>query len=462
MLLLDGFRKLGIVFTSFTERWIPDAWVIAMMLTFLAIIMCIFGAGASLEETVLAWGDGVWTLLGISMQFTIAMIAASAVVSSRPVYRFFDWFASVPNPNKPVQAVMLVAAFSLVTAYVNWAVCLVACALFTPFLIRRNPNTDIRVLIAAAYIGMGTVWHGGLSGSAPLILATPDNPLLNPAAGMEQVVDRLYPVTETLFNIWNLGILTVLGAVAFVTICLLHPKENAKTLSNEHLEKILPKLPPEDEEPKTPAQYLDRFRGWTLLAAVLLAYPLGYQIVNNGFGTSWTINAYNITFLVLALLLHGRPTSFLSACRRGVDSAWGIIVQYPFYGGIFGLIQFTDLGHWLGDFFASIGTQQIFPWLIYSYSGVMNLFVPSAGSKWLIEAPFLLSAGAELNVSVITVTIAYAFGDALTNLIQPFFAIPLLAVTRMRFGDIVGYLFLVAAVVFIVGSIAMFMIPPLL
>ena len=162
MLLLDGFRKLGIVFTSFTERWIPDAWVIAMMLTFLAIIMCIFGAGASLEETVLAWGDGVWTLLGISMQFTIAMIAASAVVSSRPVYRFFDWFASVPNPNKPVQAVMLVAAFSLVTAYVNWAVCLVACALFTPFLIRRNPNTDIRVLIAAAYIGMGTVWHGGL------------------------------------------------------------------------------------------------------------------------------------------------------------------------------------------------------------------------------------------------------------------------------------------------------------
>lgn len=462
MSVLNGFRKMGLVFTSITERWIPDAWVISMILTFLAIIMCIFGAGATLEETVLAWGDGVWTLLGISMQFTIALVAASAVVSSKPAYRFFDRLASIPNPDKPVQAVIMAAVFSLITAYINWAVSLVACALFTPFLLRRNPNTDVRVLIAAAYIGLGTVWHGGLSGSAPLILATPDNPLLNPANGAEPVVDRLYPITETLFNAWNIGILLLLAAVALVTICLLHPKDNVKTLKPEHLDKILPKLPDDDEEANTPAQKMDRFRGWTILAVILLAYPLGHSIITNGFGTSWTINAYNITFLVLALILHGNPSSFLKACRRGVDSAWGVIVQYPFYGGIFGLIQFTDLGHWLGEFFASIGTQEIFPWLVYAYSGFMNLFVPSAGSKWLIEAPFLLSAGAELDVSVITITIAYCFGDAVTNLIQPFFAIPLLAVTRMRFGDIVGYTFLVAILVSLAGSVAMVFIPPML
>ena len=462
MNILDGFRKLGLVFTSVTERWIPDAWVIAMMLTALTIVGAVFGAGASLEEAALAWGDGVWSLLGIAMQFTIALVAASAVVSSKPVYRAFDRLASIPNPNKPVQAVMIAAGFSLITAYINWAVCLVSCALFTPFLLRRNPNTDVRVLVAAAYIGMGTVWHGGLSGSAPLILATPDNPLLNPANGMEPVVDRLYPVTETLFNAWNLGILSVLAAVAFVTICILHPKENARTLSKEHLDAILPTLPEDDETPETPAQRMDNFRGWTLLAAVLLLYPLGHSIVTNGFGTSWTINAYNVTFLVLALILHGHPTSFLKACRRGVDSAWGIIVQYPFYGGIFGLIQFTELGHWLGELFANIGTQAIFPWLIYVYSGFMNLFVPSAGSKWLMEAPFLLAAGESLDVSVVTVTLAYAFGDAVTNLIQPFFAIPLLAVTRMRFGDIVGYTFIVAFVVSTVGTIAMFLLPPML
>jgi short-chain fatty acids transporter len=471
--LLNAFRQLGLVFTSFTERWVPDAWIISMMLTAIAILLCIFGAGDAavpivhrVEATILAWGDGVWLLLGLAMQFSIAMVAASAVVASPPMYRFFDWLASMPNPNKPVQAVMLAAAFSLVTGYLNWAVCLVSCALFTPFILKRNPNTDVRVLIAAAYIGIGTVWHGGLSGSAPLILATPGNPLIEPSCKGKEVcdatpvVDQLYPVTETLFNSWNLGIIAILGAVGFITVCLLHPSKNARTLTPEQIDAIMPAPPVKDLPPSTPAEYLDQFRGWTLLAVVLFAYPLGYSIATKGFGTSWTINAYNVTFLVLALLLHGRPTSFLRACRRGVDSAWGIIVQFPFYAGIFGLLQFTNLGKWLGEIFAELGTQTTYPFIVYVYSGVMNLFVPSAGSKWLIEAPFLIPAGNALDVSVITVTLAYAYGDSVTNLIQPFFAIPILAVTRMRFGDIVGYTFLVAGVIFAVSSVLMFILPP--
>jgi short-chain fatty acids transporter len=122
-------------------------------------------------------------------------------------------------------------------------------------------------------------------------------------------------------------------------------------------------------------------------------------------------------------------------------------------------MQKTDLGEWLGNLFATISTTATYPWVVYVYSGFMNLFVPSAGSKWMIEAPFLIPAGEQLDVSVVTVMLAYAYGDSVTNLIQPFFAIPILAVTRMRFGDIVGYTFLVALVCFIVSSIAMFMIP---
>jgi short-chain fatty acids transporter len=336
---------------------------------------------------------------------------------------------------------------------------LVSCALFTPFILRRNPNVDVRLLICASYLGIGTVWHGGLSGSAPLILATPGNPLINPSNGAP-IVDRLYPVTETLYNNFNLVFICILGAVALATTCLLHPRSGARTLSAEEIEKILPTPPIEDGPPKTPAEYIDQFRGWVLLAVVLLAYPLGYSIVTKGFGTSWTINAYNITFLVIALLLHGRAPSFLRACRNGVDSAWGIVVQFPFYAGIFGLMQNTDLGEWLGSFFSNIATTTTYPWVVYVYSGLMNLFVPSAGSKWMIEAPFLIPAGELLNVSVVTTTLAYAYGDSVTNLIQPFFAIPILAVTRMRFGDVVGYTFLVAVVCFIVTSVAMFMIPP--
>lgn len=456
--MLEQFRRLGASLSDITERWVPDAWVVCMMLTTVAIVLCIFGAGATVEETVLAWGEGVWKLLALAMQFTIAMVAAHACVASRPVYRFFSWLASLPNPSKPVQAIFLAGVFSLITGYLNWAFCLVSCALFTPFILSKNPNVDVRLLICAAYIGIGTVWHGGLSGSAPLILATPGNPLLDPSGGTA-VVDRLYPVTETLFNTFNVVFLFVIGGVALATVCLLHPSSGARTITREQAEALLPKPPQIDERADTPAAHIDQFRGWIVLAIVLLAYPLGHSIVNRGFGTSWTINAYNISFLVLAMLLHGRAPSFLRACRNGVDAAWGIIVQFPFYAGIFGLLQFTNLGKWLGEFFANVATTAVYPWVVYAYSGFMNLFVPSAGSKWMIEAPFLIPAGEQLDVSVVTITLAYAYGDATTNLIQPFFAIPILAVTRMRFGDIVGYTFLVAFVCFLVCSAAMSVIP---
>ena len=456
--MLDQFRALGAGLSEFTERWIPDAWVICMILTTVAIVLCIAGAGATVEETVLAWGQGVWKLLALAMQFTIAMVAAHACVASRPVYRLLNRLAALPNPDKPVQAVLLAGVVSMITAYLNWALCLVLCALFTPFMLKHNPRVDVRLLICGSYLGVGTIWHGGLSGSAPLILATPGNPLLDPASG-SGVVDRLYPVTETLYNSFNLGFLPILGAVAVLATCLLHPRSGARTLTAEQVERILPQPPPEDPSPRTPAQHVDHFRGWIVLAVVLLAYPLGHSIVNKGFGTSWTINAYNITFLVAALLLHGRAPSFLRACRNGVDAAWGIIVQFPFYAGIFGLLQFTNLGRWLGDIFANVASTTTYPFVVFTYSSFMNLFVPSAGSKWLIEAPFLIPAAEQLDVSVVTVLLAYAYGDSVSNLIQPFFAIPILGVTRMRFGDIVGYTFLVAAVCFAVCTVAMFAIP---
>jgi short-chain fatty acids transporter len=457
--LLDLFRDLGVGLSRLTERWVPDAWVICMILTAIALTLAVFGAGAGLEESILAWGDGVWVLLTLAMQFTIAMVAAHACVTSRPVFRALDRLAALPDPERPVQAVALAAAFSLVTAYLNWALCLVACALFVPFLCRRNPNVDVRVLIAASYIGLGTVWHCGLSGSAPLILATPGNPLLEPGTGAP-VVDRLYPVTETLYNPFNLLYMAVIAVVGFGVSVLLHPRADAVTLSAEQVAAILPEPPGEDPAPATPGARVDAFRGWTWLAVALLVYPLGHSMLHRGFGTSWTINAYNVAFLAAALLLHGRPLPFLRACRRGVDSAWGIILQFPFYAGIFGLMQNTGLGSWIGSLFERFATQASYPFAVYVYSAVMNLFVPSAGSKWLIEAPYLIPAGGDLGVSPVTVLLAYAYGDSTTNLIQPFFAIPILAVTRMRFGDVVGYTLLIAIACFCVSAVAMALIPP--
>jgi short-chain fatty acids transporter len=455
---LAPLRSLGVALTSVTERWVPDSWVICMALTAAALGLAMAGAGVGVEEAVLAWGGGVWSLLALAMQFTLAMVAAHACVASRPVYALFDRVASLPNPDKPVQAVLVAGVFSLVTAYLNWAFCLVACALFVPFVLRRNPRADVRVVVAAAYLGIGTVWHGGLSGSAPLILATPGNPLLAPAAGTP-VVDRLYPITETLIHPFNLGYVALVGLVALATAAALHPRHGAVTLDPEQVRAILPAPPEALPAAATPAARIERFRGWTWLAVLLLAYPLGHAFATQGAGQAWTINAYNAVFLIAALLLHGNPVSFLAACRKGIESTWGIVLQFPFYAGIFGLMTQTSLGAWLGSLFVSLSTPRDFPLVVYAYSALVNLFVPSGGSKWLIEAPYLIPAGRELGVSPVTVLLAYCYGDSTTNLIQPFFAIPILAVSRLRFGDVVGYTFLVSAVCFAVSAVAMFFIP---
>ncbi len=455
---LDLVRDLGAALSRVTERWVPDSWVICMILTVAALALAILGAGVAPAEAALAWGGGLWNLLGLAMQFTIAMVAAHACVASRPVYRLLDRLAGLPDPERPLQAIALAGLFSIGTAYLNWALCLVACALFVPFLCRRNPRADVRVLVAACYVGLGTVWHGGLSGSAPLIVATPGNPLLAPASG-SPLVDRLYPVTETLFAPFNLAYVVVIGAVGVLATLALHPRRGAVTLDEAQVRAILPEPPEQPRAAATPAGRLDAFPGFTWLAAGLITFSLAHSIATRGFGASWTIDAYNMVFLAAALLLHGRPSSFLLACRRGVDSAWGIIVQFPFYAGIFGLMTLTGLGSWIAGLFARFATTATFPLVVYVYSAVMNLFVPSGGSKWLIEAPYLLPAGEALDVSVVTVLFAYAYGDSTTNLIQPFFAIPILAVTRLRFGDVVGYTLLVALASLAASAVALWRIP---
>ena len=441
----------------FTQRWIPDSWVVCMLLTVAALLLAMFGAGASLNESVLAWGDGMWALLELGMQFSIAMIAAHACVSSRPVYRFLDWLAGLPDRNKPVQAIFLIGAYALVTGYLNWALSVVASALFVPFVARRNPKADIRVIIAAAYLGICTIWHGGLSGSAPLILATPGNPLLAPASG-EPVIDRLIPVTETLFIPFNLIFIAILGAVALAMVMLLHPRKNVPTLTPDQIDRMMPTLP-EDQAPETPAARMEASRGWIVLAAILIGYPLGYSMVTRGFGATWTINAYNAVFLVAALLLQGRPANLVRAFANGARTASGVILQFPFYAGIFGVINNTGLGAWLGELFVTFATTETYPLVVYFYSGFVNLFVPSGGSKWLIEAPYLLPAARELGVSATTTVLAYAYGDATTNFIQPFWAIPILTVTRLKFGDVLGYTGIVAVVCVLISVIAMLIIP---
>jgi short-chain fatty acids transporter len=452
-----GFSDLGARLSRFTERWIPDSWIVCMIMTAVVMLLAVVGAGVSPHTAVLAWGGGMWTLLELSMQLALALVAAHACVSSPPVFRWLEKLGGIPNPDKPVQAVIVMALYSIFTAYLNWALGLVAAALFIPFLCRRNPKTDVRLLAVAAYVGQGTVWHGGLSGSAPLILATPGNPL-TVSAGGPPLLDHLVPVTQTIFASFNLVFLAIMSTIGLVMVSLLHPRGDIVTLSPAQIDAILPRIPELPPNRDTIAGRLDRFRGWTLFAAVLIAYPLGYALVTRGLA-AWNINAYNMVFLTAALLLHGRPEPLVKAFSGGVSTASGIILQFPFYAGIFGVMKNTPLGEWMGHFFVAFSSPRTFPLVVYTYSAIMTLFVPSGGSKWLIEAPYLLPAARQLGVSVSTTVLSYAYGDTTAHLIQPFWVIPILTVTRLRFGDIVGFALLVFAACFVASVIAMLVIP---
>jgi short-chain fatty acids transporter len=246
--------------------------------------------------------------------------------------------------------------------------------------------------------------------------------------------------------------------IGLITVSLLHPRTNAVTLSPEQIDAMMPRIPVLPPERNTIAGRLDRFRGLTILAAVMIAYPLGYTLITRGLA-AWNINAYNMVFLTLALLLHGRPESLVKGFVNGASTAAGVILQFPFYAGIFGVMKNTPLGEWMGYLFVEVSTPRTFPIVVYVYSAFMTTFVPSGGSKWLIEAPYLLPAARELGVSESTTVLSYAYGDQTAHLIQPFWAIPILTVTRLRFGDIVGYSLLVFAACFAASVVAMLLIP---
>lgn len=455
----DVVSAVGASLTRITERWIPDSWVICVFLTAVVMVLAVVRGGATAHEATQSWATGLWSLLEITMQFSIAAIMAYACVASKPLSRIFRRLASLPNPDRPRQAVCVLAVFSLVGGYLNWTLSMIGSALFLPYICQQNPKADVRILAAAAYLGMGTTWHGGLSGSAPLILATPGNPFVRPAAG-PPILDRLVPVTETIFVPFNLIYLVVISIVALCTIIALHPSRGTASPT------AAPQIDRDNREafsaphgPITPAARIDRMALWPFFIAILLVYSLAYSFWARGFGATWTINAYNMILLAAALLLHGSATSFLQACRAGLGPAGGLIIQFPFYGAIFSVISNTGLRQWLSDLFVQIASRETFPMVVYVYSAMMNIFVPVGSAKWLLEGPYVLVAAQELGVSITTTVLSYAYGDATTHLIQPFLALPILAVANLRFGDIAGYTSVVCIACFLTTMGAMVLVP---
>jgi short-chain fatty acids transporter len=364
------------------------------------------------------------------MQMCLVIVTGSILAASRPFVRLLDALAACPR--SPRAAIGMMALFSMTAALFHWGLSLIGSAVFARHLARRRGDLDYPLLIASAYLGMGAVWHAGLSGSVPLLVATPGHFLAETTG--------VIPITETIFRPFNLALVgLVMVAMTFLAVAM-HPKPGAAMPAPASA--LAGDEPASDVEPRTPsltpALRLERspvvaflLGGAGLLWLVLTVRAKGAGAV--------TLNFVNFAFLTLGLLLHGRPSSFLRAAAGAGSHVWGVIVQFPLYAGIMGMMRGSGLSDVIAGWFTRASDPESYPSFVLWYSAILNYFVPSGGSKWAIEGPYVLEAAAQLGVRASDTALAYAWGEMVTDIIQPFWAIPLLAVAGLTFREIAGY-----------------------
>ena len=408
-------------------------------------------------SAVKAWGNGLWVLLEFGMQVCLTMMTGYIVASAPLVRRALQKLASLPNPDKPVQSIVLMSLFSMITAWLSWAFSLIASALFVVFLVHRNQKVDYRLLVAAAYLGLGCTWHAGLSASAPLLVNTPDNFLIQ-----GEILQTTIPANETIFSLFNVILLVLVILVVTALMAVMHPSaENSYRIKPELLEQLQLFEAPEKPLSMSPSIRLNWWPGFNLIVGMVgLAWLFG-NVVRLGIANAITLNTINFFFLMIGILLHWYPWRFLKAAENAGRVVWGVIIQFPFYAGIFGLFKFTNLATAFTQAFIAIGSKNTFLLIAYWYAGILNYFIPSGGSEWAVTAPYLIPAGDALGVEASKIVVAYAWGDMMTDMIQPFWAIAMLAIVKLEFREIMGRLLLVFFVYFGVTSAA-FLVWPLL
>ncbi|MDP8977557.1 MAG: TIGR00366 family protein [Actinomycetota bacterium] len=441
-------QRLGNWFAELSRRWVPDAFVFALLLTFAVYVLAlVFGDHGPLQ-LVTDWYNGFWELLEFAMQMTLILVTGYALAASPPVRRGLERLADMPRGG--ASAVALTALTAGLLGILHWGLGLIAGALLAREVASRARQRGVRVhfpLVAAAgYVGLG-IWHSGLSGSAPLLVNT-DGHFLQEQMG-------IVPLAETTLRPFNLVFVVVALVMIPLLLASMHP-------SAEEAEQI---EAPEDGDggqgggvatevrtSATPAQRLAHSRllvGLVVLAGLVFLVPF---FVQNGI-IGLDINVLNFTFLIAGLAMHGTLSRYASAVGDGARAASGVIIQFPFYAGILGIMDASGLVTVIAGWFVAISTPLTYPFWTMVSAAAVNFAVPSGGGQWAVQGPVVVEATKSLGIDMGTGVMAVAMGDQLTNMVQPFWALPLLGITGLRVGDVLGYtaalmiaLFAVAAV----------------
>jgi len=430
------FQKFTQACVKVVQQYLPDPYLFAVILTLIVFVAAMGITAQTPMAMVRHWGNGFWGLLAFSMQMVLILVTGHTMASTPIIKNILVKLASLCKT--PLQAIVAVTFVSTVACWINWGFGLVVGALYARQLAKKVPGVDYRLLIASAYAGF-LVWHAGISGSIPLQLATPGAALATITAG---AVTSPINTNLTIFAPYNLIIVGILLFTMPLIARAMHPaKDKVVTVDL--------KLLAEEEVVIKDAKntFADRLESSTALSLIIGGMGLAFVIhhfYTNGFLLH--LNIVNFMFLFAGILLHGTPRRFLNAVQAAVAGTAGIIVQFPFYAGIMGMMvgvsaaTGTSLAGVISQWFIAISNQYTYPLFTFLSAGLINMFIPSGGGQWAVQAPIMMPASVELGVDSARTAMAIAWGDAWTNMIQPFWALPALGIAKLGARDIMGYL----------------------
>ena len=436
-----GLARVAQSLASWTEKWFPDAYVVALV-GVVVVAVAALANGSSPQTVVNAFGDGFWDLTAFTLQMAMVVLTGYVVATCPPVARLIDRLATMPQTARG--AVSFVAFLSMSVSFLNWGLSLVFGGLLARAIARRTDlRVDYRALGAAAFMGLGAVWALGMSSSAAQLQATPGSlpPELLKITG---VLD----FGTTIFTWQSLLTCAIIIALTVVIAYFSAPRD-AAIMTAEDLDVDLDDLNKEVPPRSRPGEWLEYSRILPVLAGLMtLGWLISQLLSKPVLSVVSSLNGYLLVFLILGLVLHGTPRKFLQAVAKAVPTTGGILVQFPLYAAMAAILTKAK-GHGgqtvsdqLADFFTRIGGGGGFAVVIALYTVVLGIFVPSGGGKWLVEAPYVMQSATDVHMNLGWTVQIYNVAEALPNLINPFFMLPLLAVLGLRARDLVGFTFL--------------------
>ncbi|UMZ74231.1 short-chain fatty acid transporter [Natranaerofaba carboxydovora] len=462
-------KYLGELFADKFSRWLPESLVFAFILTIIIAVTAVLLTPTGPGELIEIWYGGFWEMLEFAMQMALIITLGYAIGLSRPISNFFDFLAN--KINNPSMAYVAISVVSLILVTINWGLAPIG-AVFAVEVCRRVKGIDIRLACAAVYTAL-IPWHGGLSSSAALKMNTEGNQFIE-----QGIVEDVIPISATLGSTLNISLIIASFIIIPTIIFILAPQKvdknfDAALVIQEREEAVEVKESSINEEEfqkfqisakneKTPSDILNE--SWILnviIASIGFVFLIFYFSEAGIDGLE--LNSANFTLLMVGLILHKTPIQYLYAVRQAVRGIGDLIIQFPFYAGIMGIFMFSGLSELVVEFFVNISTEFTFPLFSFISAAIVNVFIPSGGGQWVAQAPVLLPAAESLGVSLERVIIAFGYGDALTNLINPFWTlaiIPIISrVIDIKARDFMGYAVLIAIIFFFINSALILFVP---